>query len=405
MKKRISFSLFVAVIWKGICQAFTFVGGLFGYKKNSSFAHFMWNLTSTSIAAILFVIAAVLMVEFTKDYIIEPANKYIFNGPTEWDYEFAMNDRLSFFECNEGNSYIFDKKKDKKLIKNVQWVTKNEIDYDSLCVYAKDGKRGYINLNTSEVEIPADTYTRAWLFSEGLAGVVKDGKLNFIDPHNNIVIKDIAKYSKNVYTDYIFKNGCCIIEYPTKNSGVKMGVINKKGKWILEPVYDKIERIDSSWMTWKDDVKIMLSNKFEILHDFGTNTVLTYADMIYVYDKENIGTSYMPDGKLAEYYVIDGVELLEYYTGEIRYEKTMSYDEDDNTRSVTDASTEVNVKANARCMKYLSGIGCYGLMSPEGVKITKPLYKDIEAIGPDLYRCSDGYGMGIIIDGKGREVN
>ena len=47
--------------------------------------------------------------------------------------------------------------------------------------------RGYLNVVTGEIDIKAE-YDYAWLFPEGVAAVVKDNKIGFIDKENNVVI-------------------------------------------------------------------------------------------------------------------------------------------------------------------------------------------------------------------------
>ena len=43
-------------------------------------------------------------------------------------------------------------------------------------------------------------------------------------------------------------------------------------------------------------------------------------------------------------------------------------------------------------------------MSPTGKIITPPMYKEIKAIGRDLYLCDEGAGYGVVIDGDGNKV-
>ncbi len=45
-----------------------------------------------------------------------------------------------------------------------------------------------------------------------------------------------------------------------------------------------------------------------------------------------------------------------------------------------------------------------GLMTAEGHVVTMPLYKDIEAMGPDLYLCTSTNYDKVIVNGKGEIV-
>ena len=68
----------------------------------------------------------------------------------------------------------------------IDWIT----DYkstDFYAVFSHKGKRGYLILVDGEIAIPAQ-YQAAWKFSEGLAAVVKDNKLGFINTSGEVVI-------------------------------------------------------------------------------------------------------------------------------------------------------------------------------------------------------------------------
>jgi hypothetical protein len=43
-------------------------------------------------------------------------------------------------------------------------------------------------------------------------------------------------------------------------------------------------------------------------------------------------------------------------------------------------------------------------MTPEGHIVTPPLYREIEAVGHDLYLCKTDYQYGVILNGKGQQV-
>lgn len=73
----------------------------------------------------------------------------------------------------------------------------------------KDGKCGYLNVNTGEIVIPAQ-YSKAWQSSEGLGAVLGVGnRIGFIDKDNNMAIVYEIPYNKGL--DYIFKDGYCVI--------------------------------------------------------------------------------------------------------------------------------------------------------------------------------------------------
>ena len=58
---------------------------------------------------------------------------------------------------------------------------------DTLTVFRQDGKRGFLNVYNGKIEIEAQ-FDRAWFFSEGLGGVVKDGRLGFVNRSGELVV-------------------------------------------------------------------------------------------------------------------------------------------------------------------------------------------------------------------------
>ena len=40
-------------------------------------------------------------------------------------------------------------------------------------------------------------------------------------------------------------------------------------------------------------------------------------------------------------------------------------------------------------------------MTPDGHRVTMPIYEEIEAIGPDTYLCTVADGKKVIVNGKG----
>ena len=95
-----------------------------------------------------------------------------------------VGSNLEIHYFNRGESKLFNRETNSYTLEGVEWIS-NVLGDDSLAVYSDTyryyttSKRGYININTGEVVIPATEYSRAWLFSEGMAvGVVLAGALS-----------------------------------------------------------------------------------------------------------------------------------------------------------------------------------------------------------------------------------
>ena len=178
MKKTISFRLFFTVLWRSICQVFCFIGKLFGYKDESTYAKVVWRISATCLTALLALFTFCVLYAFVTEAIIPKWTEFRIQKYA-WENTYISN-RIVFQQNYwEKESRIYDKAAKKVLLKDVDWVVTSS-DNDSLAVFAQAGKRGYLDRFTGEVRIPA-VYSRAWIFSEGLAAVEKDGKLLFID--------------------------------------------------------------------------------------------------------------------------------------------------------------------------------------------------------------------------------
>ena len=106
---------------------------------------------------------------------------------------------------------VMDRQRDEVLLKGLDWVAVPDGLTDTLAVFCKDGKRGYLNRFTGQVEIAAQ-YKRAWVFSEGLACVeTEDCRLVFIDREGEVVIDKGLRYSGR-FGGYLFHDGVCRAE-------------------------------------------------------------------------------------------------------------------------------------------------------------------------------------------------
>jgi hypothetical protein len=93
---------------------------------------------------------------------------------------------------------------------------------------------------------------------------------------------------------------------------------------------------------------------------------------------------------------------LEYTKDEILYRTDKTTDDEGN---VVDTTIEgYHPQATARMRAYVAGEGYEGLMNADGHIVTMPLYKDISAIGYDLYLCMVSNSDHVIINGKGEII-
>lgn len=229
----------------------------------------------------------------------------------------------------------------------IEWTSNST--YDSLAIFCADRKRGYYNSYTGEIVIPAQ-YRRAWVFSEGLAGVQKNGMIGFIDRRGNTVIPFRYPYHGNSLSDFVFHDGHCAVADTTG----KCGVIDRRGEWIIRPEYDDIS---------------------------------TYAEYVIV-SKAGIRMQLAYDGGVLNSFVLDDIRSLTYTIKE-RFENRdgeISYVEHD---------------VDTGLFSYRIGGRC-GLMDSRCRRLTEPLYGSIRAVNADIFRATliDDYSE-VILDARG----
>lgn len=99
--------------------------------------------------------------------------------------------------------------------------------------------------------------------------------------------------------------------------------------------------------------------------------------------------------------VISTVDGILYNTDEIRYTTAENYDDEGKlTGEMAEAEPTICQKT-ASCKLYEAEVGWFGLMSSSGKIITPPRYRDITAIGYDLYLCKTDDVRGEILNEKG----
>ncbi|MBO4314585.1 MAG: hypothetical protein J5867_01275 [Prevotella sp.] len=109
-------------------------------------------------------------------------------------------------------------------------------------------------------------------------------------------------------------------------------------------------------------------------------------------------------GTLINDFYISSVKMLEYEKDEFLYRRVKVQEGDDNMEGETTEVEEYHPRATARLRAYVAGDYYEGLMTADGHAVTKPLYKEIEAIGHDLYLCTSTNYDKVVVNGKGEIV-
>lgn len=230
----------------------------------------------------------------------------------------------------------------------IDWTSGTGND-DSLAVFCSEGKRGYYNTYTGEIAVPAQ-YRRAWIFSEGLAGVQRNGKIGFINRKGHIVIPFLFPYHGNCLDSFVFEDGHCVVADSTGHCGI----IDKTGTWLISPEYDCIK-------AYKE-----------------------YA----IATKEGVTKQIRYDGTVINSFVLDKIK-------ELKYSETERFENREGELEYVEKEIKTGFFA------YCVG-GRYGLMDSKCHRLTEPLYKNIIAVNNNMFRATllDHYSE-VILNGKG----
>ena len=337
-------------------------------------------LLTAFILACLF-IAGLIGREYYKDH-------YGRVNPWYRDYEKKLSENVETHSFNTHTRYdymtrVYNKKTGKYTTPRLDWVA-DVPERDTLTVFSHKGKRGFLNVNDGRIIIEAQ-YDKAWVFSEGLAAVVKDKKIGFINARNEVVIPFQYDYSNRSRwaIDYLFRDGYCTM---TDERGA-CGLIDKAGNWVIEPQYDCI------WTPHGEGYRIVKDgDKYGLL-----NPELKFAYPVeydYIeFSAEDAGVLLSQngrkwqvdfDGTVTRPFVID-------YTSWIYVPRT--YDEEEGSSKLSDY---IEYRVN----------GQVGVLRRDNGKIVIPaIYETINMISETLFEAQlrEG-GNWILIDTNGNIV-
>ena len=289
-------------------------------------------------------------------------------GRDYWDRKLSDNITLHSFSDNKWR--VYDKQTGEYTTDKIYWLSEVP-ENDSLAVYALPNKRGYINVNTGRIVIDAEAndYRKAWVFSEGLAAVMKEGKIGFINAKNEVVIPfqfDYTDKCRMYDFGYIFHDGYCIMT----NKDGDLGLIDTTGKWVVEPAYDEI------WAPHESGYRIIVDNSKHGVLDSRGNVIYSaeygYVDVLsdgFILTKGGRKWQVDFDGNIIQPFMFDGTYYLNYPIG---------YNECGDIQY-----------AFADYAKY-EVMNRYGIMNRiTGKPITLALYSDINMLSKDLFEVQD----------------
>ncbi len=388
----------IKTLWQGIKAVFTamveWVTALFGMNDNSKYVCVLRRIIATAFAVIVVLMAGMCVIEFYDGVDWRIRRLFHKDGDTYMS-ERISNDLFYYVNDYDNESYVADSD-GKKLIKKVSWIAKPMKD-DSLVCYSDGKHRGYFHLRDGRIVVKP-TYEHAWVFSDGLAVVEKEGRVQFIDSEGKVVIDKHLVYD---YEDegYVFHNGRCAVR---DGDSQNMGIVDLRGEWVVDPQYESITLRDTFWIVKNGDEQAVLT--------FGLDTVLPMTKAVFeVCDTAVLATLanhticvYSLQRELIAASQVRDVEQMMYETQEVFY--PVNQEGHECSDECYSYSNPVQRMAVASCLRYEGEWGWYGLMSADGRQLTPPSYISIMAVDKDLYLCETSSGRGVLVNSRGEFV-
>lgn len=369
MSNKITFKEWAMNFFKGVWQALCWIGRAFNPKNKTPFWRVVWSVITLCVV----IITGILVYTW---YFYHNHDLERYGDSTHISYSYK------YFQPYGKTGYIQNIRSGEKTVKDIDWIAMCE-DSDSLFVFARNGKRGYINRHTGEIALP-DKYQKAWNFSSGIASVVENDSLYFIDANGNPIHNKKFRHRKTVVAPMYHGDYCILVD----DNG-KMGLIDLNGSWAVDAQYDWISpEANNFWlMTGEDKLTYVYNDKAQQLFSHGCKQVEINKDLGIVVTLPN---------HLLEVYDFDGSKSENLHLCQI---EKMYYDkdewDDDGTRLI-DATT---------LMRYRMPDGYEGLCKESGELVTEPLYWEVLPVTKDTYICKyKDSGVAVLINSKGEII-
>ena len=376
----------------GIANWFTVILGM---SDDSKYGKFLRRTVGSCFAFLMLLLAIAACWDFcrTAFYRLEVNNHFddsYYDGQyiSRYVTYYTYYDEDGFLKTADG----------KKTIKGIKWIAK-PLGMDSLICYSDGKKRGYFNMFTGEPVIEP-RYNHAWIFSDGVASVDDGGSIKFIDSSGKVVLDPKIPYISGA-EGYVFHNNLCVVHNDRRD---RFGLLDKQGKWVLKPEYYSVTSSNSYWIVENGEGMSVLDSTLNTVIPFTKGQIWVGGEYISVTLSNHIIQRYDHSGEMINDFYINDVTYMTYESDELRYTTSKEYNEEGTLTSETDNIEPLPVEKMAKCRRYETECGWYGLMTADGKVITPPSYCSIQAIGYDTYLCKDNSEDGVLLNGKGERI-
>ena len=281
-----------------------------------------------------------------------------------------------------------------KDMQNDKWVTgylasiEKNFDCDSLVriskknIFGNNERYGYLDARTGTIAIEPQ-FCAAGVFSEGLAAASNGEERGFIDTTGKFVVKFNERLTD--IEDMVLNNGYSIARPFNLDKQTGYGVINTKGEWVLEPIYERVVR--------------STQNRYIVSTEFREG--LWSVEKGWIVEPECI--------EIEPYNCDEGFSLLcedrQYIVdadGNIINPFVFSYSERLSYRNVGDES-EIN--RNSDYILFGLCEKCVGVYNLRTNKIVIPAkYTYIYMASKDIFVVQDGFDIEYLVDKNGNII-
>ena len=266
---------------------------------------------------------------------------------------------------------------------------------DSLVVFRTvDHKRGYVNINTGKIVIPAQ-YQRAWNFSEGIAAVYNEGLVSFLNESGELAFPATFPIRYDLNFDdiaFLFHNGLCVM----RTMDGQWGLINTQGEWVVEPIYNTIYAPYHGYRCVYD------GDHYGLLAQDGTITLPVIYDDIrrepvgngWILVKDGLAWQVDFDLQVTVPFVHDGIHTLSYIDS---YDSQEYYDE-------TSGEYKTRKQTQPRFFRFDIG-GNSGVIDANGKVIIPAIFYNVYIVNDKLFQVEvTSSGERLLFDTGGRYV-
>jgi len=279
-----------------------------------------------------------------------------------WSY---FSETCNVVEYRDRRMRLYNNETEKYTTPKLDWIAWAHPG-DTMMVFSIKGKRGYLNVLSGEIQIQP-VYKHAWQFSEGVAAVEVGGRIGFIDARGQTCIPFTflaPRYNATSF-GFQFKSGYCTMV----DSAGKVGLIDRKGDWVLKPYCDCIKnpvlglrkaRLKGKYGMFDQHLRLLLPFEYDTLDvmEQGIKAARDGGQVLLSLDAKEV----------LKPFVFDSIQLLNYETDKLN------------------AQGEA-IRLNTDYFTYKIARN-WGLMGPNGKPITKAIYTSIEAVSNRLFLCN-----------------